>query len=224
MERHSDPVEDWRYVPSALNPADEVSRGLSVKRFVNSNYWISGHDFLCDSNTDWPEAICSEIVPKENVKQRPTVAAIKNLVSNDLQPVDRLVQSFSSLHKLKGTTLWLLRFCAYSTDKHCKEILWSAGPLTYSELDNAERVLIAHEQRKFLPAIYLSLNTKGTVKRSDCSLALLKVSPKLNNDLIVMEERLRNAPTSLSFKCPMLLPAESHLTTVIYYMFDASKN
>ena len=38
IERHSDPVEDWRYMPSALNPADEVSRGLSVKGFVKSNY------------------------------------------------------------------------------------------------------------------------------------------------------------------------------------------
>ena len=99
-------------------------------------------------------------------------------------------------------------------DKYCKETLWSAGPLTHSELDNAERVLIAYEQCKFLPALYLSLKIKGTVKRSDCSLALLKGSPKLDNDLIAMEGRLRNAPTSLSFKCPMLLPAKSHLTTL----------
>ena len=210
IERHSDSVEDWRYVPSALNPADEVSRGLSIKRFVNSNYWISEPDFLHDSNTD----ICSEIVPKAKVKQRSTVAVIKNLVSNDLQPVDRLVRSFSSLHKLKGTTAWLLRFCAYLTAKHCKETLWSAGPLTYNELNNAEKVRIAYEQHKFLPALHLSLKTKGTVKRSDCGLAPLKGSPKLDNDLIVMEERLRNAPTSLSFKCPVLLPAELHLTTL----------
>ena len=210
IERHSDPVKDWRYVPSALNPADEVSRGLSVKRFVNSNYWISGPDFLRDSNMDWPEDICSEIVPKENAKQQTTVAAVKNLVSKDLQPVDRLVRSFSSLHKVKGTTAWLLRFCAYLTDKHCKKTLRSAGPLTYSELNHAERVLIAYEQRKFLPALHLSLKTKGTVKRSDCSFALLKGSPKLDNDLIVMEGRLRNAPTSLSFN----FPAESHLTTL----------
>ena len=55
-------------MPSALNLADEVSRGLSIKRFVNSNRWISGPDFLCDFKTDWPEDICSEIVPEENEK------------------------------------------------------------------------------------------------------------------------------------------------------------
>ena len=65
-----------------------------------------------------------------------------------------------------------------------------------------------------MPALYLSLKTKGTVKKSDYSHALLKGSRKLNEDLIVMERRLRNASASLSFKCPVLLPAESHLTTL----------
>ena len=67
----------------------------------------------------------------------------QNLVLNDLPPVDRLARSFSSLHKPKRATAWLLRFCAYLTDRHCKETFGSAGPLTYSELENAERVLIA---------------------------------------------------------------------------------
>ena len=90
-------------------------------------------------------------------KAATTVAAIKNLVLNDLQPADRFVRSFSLLHKLKKATARLLKFCAYLTDRHCKETLWSAGPLTFSELDNPKRVLIAYEQRNFLPALYLFL-------------------------------------------------------------------
>ena len=80
---------------------------------------------------------------------QPTVVAIQNLESNDLQPVDRLAQSFCSLHKLKKVMAWLLRFCAYLTHKHCKETPWPAGPLTFSELDNVEKVLVAYKQRNF---------------------------------------------------------------------------
>ena len=78
-------------MPSALNPADEVCRGLKVKRIVNLNHWISGPKFLCNSKTNWLEDMCLESVSKENVKPQPTIMAIKNLESNDLLPVDRLV-------------------------------------------------------------------------------------------------------------------------------------
>ena len=38
--------EQWRYVPSSQNPADDASRGLSIKKFLENKRWFCGHDFL----------------------------------------------------------------------------------------------------------------------------------------------------------------------------------
>ncbi|XP_075151043.1 uncharacterized protein LOC142225150 [Haematobia irritans] len=43
----------WRYVPSAQNPADIVSRGCDVTELQNSD-WLSGPDFLRHSVDKWP--------------------------------------------------------------------------------------------------------------------------------------------------------------------------
>ncbi|XP_044167448.1 uncharacterized protein LOC122951507 [Acropora millepora] len=32
----------WRHVPSKLNPADEVSRGVTVQDMINNSKWLNG--------------------------------------------------------------------------------------------------------------------------------------------------------------------------------------
>ena len=35
-------TENWHYIPSQMNPADEVSRGISAKRLVKIGKWLTG--------------------------------------------------------------------------------------------------------------------------------------------------------------------------------------
>ena len=44
----------WRYVPTALNPADYCSRGQSVRRFLENHSWSNGTEFLWQDETRWP--------------------------------------------------------------------------------------------------------------------------------------------------------------------------
>ena len=37
-----------------MNPADEVSRGISAKRLVKSGKWLTGPDFLYKAQDQWP--------------------------------------------------------------------------------------------------------------------------------------------------------------------------
>lgn len=46
----------WRYVPTAENPADIVSRGLCPNLILQSNLWWSGPPWLTSSSTNWPTA------------------------------------------------------------------------------------------------------------------------------------------------------------------------
>ncbi|CAB3995640.1 Hypothetical predicted protein, partial [Paramuricea clavata] len=43
----------WRYVPSEENPADDLSRGITVEE-LSSGRWINGPSFLSKPKTEWP--------------------------------------------------------------------------------------------------------------------------------------------------------------------------
>ena len=44
----------WNYVPTNINPADDVSRGLTVKELLNSERWFRGPAFLWKDKSSWP--------------------------------------------------------------------------------------------------------------------------------------------------------------------------
>ena len=45
IHEHTTPSQ-WHYVETALNTADEGSRGISPKDFIEKSKWIKGRDFL----------------------------------------------------------------------------------------------------------------------------------------------------------------------------------
>ena len=64
----------WRYVPSESNPADDLSRGISVKE-LSTGRWINGPDFLSKPKTEWPinekhKVSSNESREKETIKSR----------------------------------------------------------------------------------------------------------------------------------------------------------
>ena len=42
----------WRHVPTKLNPADDLSRGIAVSEM--NGRWMNGPSFLRDKPEDWP--------------------------------------------------------------------------------------------------------------------------------------------------------------------------
>ena len=51
---HTSP-DQWRYVQSGSNPADEASRGMNAKEFMQKSQWIKGPDFLWRTEGHWPQ-------------------------------------------------------------------------------------------------------------------------------------------------------------------------
>ena len=101
MERYSNP-KYWRYVPSELNPTDEVSRGISAQRLITSSTWIHGPKFLQGSSKEWPEQLRSLLaLPKDFPLFERKFELISSLFFSaktaDL-PADRLNTHYSSLY------------------------------------------------------------------------------------------------------------------------------
>ncbi|XP_067051287.1 uncharacterized protein [Acropora muricata] len=46
--------DQWYYVHTCSNPADDASRGLSAEEFIHKNRWINGPSFLWEAEDFWP--------------------------------------------------------------------------------------------------------------------------------------------------------------------------
>ena len=44
--REASDVSQWRYIETKVNPADDASRGLEVNKFLKSQRWLNGPEFL----------------------------------------------------------------------------------------------------------------------------------------------------------------------------------
>ena len=53
--KNSTEISQWRYVPSKFDPADYVSRGLTVAKFLRCKCWKQGPEFLWRNESTCPE-------------------------------------------------------------------------------------------------------------------------------------------------------------------------
>ena len=95
----------WRYVPSESNPADDLSRGISVKE-LSTGRWINGPDFLSKPKTEWPINEKYEVSSNDSEKRKPSKAVA---VITKSQPLLN-PENFSSWEKLSRVTAYCLRF------------------------------------------------------------------------------------------------------------------
>ena len=117
-------VQQWRHVPSEMNPADYCSRGLPASALTPDHPWFQGPEYLWKQETEWP------IGPDETIKEPddddPEIKTVKSVMLSHIKPSDvstagesflaRLTigsvinaEDSSSLRKLVRLTAWLLR-------------------------------------------------------------------------------------------------------------------
>ena len=48
-------ADQWRYITTKDNPADEASRGIDVDTLLKQSRWLNGPKFLWDGEENWPE-------------------------------------------------------------------------------------------------------------------------------------------------------------------------
>ncbi len=49
-------LANWKHVPSALNPADAITRGLAVKQLQEQTLWWQGPSFLVQDPDQWTKS------------------------------------------------------------------------------------------------------------------------------------------------------------------------
>ncbi|XP_045450206.1 uncharacterized protein LOC123658959 [Melitaea cinxia] len=55
----------WRHVPTCMNPADLISRGIDISTLHKHDVWWSGPEFLMEDSSRWPSQVRhSELLPE----------------------------------------------------------------------------------------------------------------------------------------------------------------
>jgi len=108
IHEHTTPSQ-WHYVETALNTADEGSRGTSPKDFMEKSEWIKGPDFLKEPVESWwkeetyEEHVDSDSPEFKNVKVN--TSAVKE--SNDIL---KRLEWFSSWFKAEMAVAYCLKY------------------------------------------------------------------------------------------------------------------
>ena len=164
---------------------------------------------------EWPKSkIQSLELSEEGQGEMPKSAsthAAKSDIVHCSQVQDLLqVERFSSLTRLKRILGWILRFLQGVKSKvEKKKLSCTPGVLSVEELDAAEKVLIADVQReKFADLLKMPEDL--------CKGPLKKLAPFVDQDGILrVGGRLQNSNLPYEVRHPVILPASSHISTLI---------
>jgi len=213
----------WRHVRSELNPADDVSRGLTVEQLICSHRWLHGPEFLVEDESSWPE------LPELNVEssQLETKSSVNSCATVGGKTAecitDRLFQRYSSFYKLLKSVAWLLRVkviwrnqCGSKSTSHssCTPTDKLRG-LSVEELHRAEEAVLRYVQ-------WQSFGEENSAQKTKC---LRKLNPFLNEGgMLCVGGRLVNAALTDSMKHQIILPKRHAVVSLIIRSCHASTN
>ena len=159
-------VDQWRHVPSELNPADDCSRGLNTNILLACQRWSLGPVFLRRDASEWPtgSSILRYLGGDVEVKKMAEVSCLEELLTR-----------YSSWFKLVKAVAWLLRFTVWLKDhKRSFPKYLSAGELKESKL-----VFVRYVQRKVF---------RGELAALKCGKVLAKTSSVYRLDPYVVDD------------------------------------
>ena len=239
--QNSTSVEQWNHIASKQNPADEASRGVKSQELLHSR-WINGPVFLWKTEDQWPinqdhsEGTFDLQNNDPEVKKHVTMATTQ--IDSEKTSLCERVRYFSDSYRAKRAIALFTRYVrslrARVQEKHCKEELTREVKVT--ELESAERAIIrAVQTSAFKEELDVLKQIKrknpdpnsrawGEQRKSNIKTygSLYKLDPFVDDDGILrVGGRLRRASLSDDMKFPIILPRNSHVTTLIVRYFHA---
>ena len=199
----------WQYCPSADNPADLLTRGISAQQLASATIWQQGPSWL-RLHDQWPtwdpssEALLTQLQEELDDQPIDQVSAHSALITPTgiSQVMD--IAKYSSLQRLLAVTAYVLRFTQHpnNTVRH----------LTPSELTTAKLKWVQAIQHEVFSEEITNLQS-----RSRNRLPLVRQLRLFLDDheLLRCGGSIHNAPLSELAKFPYLLPSKHHFTNLV---------
>ena len=228
IHQNSNP-EQWRHVPTASNPADYGTRGLTVAELKNNDCWWNGPKFLQGPGEQWPETKFETLAPEafDEVKpeSRNNATSFMGTKEDDEEkreewrlnptrfskwyrnPSTTRLEFGKSLVRVRGWVHRFIKNCQKSKDDRV------FGQLTSKELKQVEEGIIKEAQIDAYRNEFEALtNGKPLPKQS----SILNLTPILKDGLMRCYTRLRySVELTDNVKYPIILPKRHPVTQLI---------
>ncbi|XP_053667845.1 uncharacterized protein LOC128718201 [Anopheles marshallii] len=209
--------DEWRWVPTTMNVADEATKWTNLKNHLASKRWFHGPEFLHLPEAEWdiPQRMPSETREEMRKKKLPKLVGTQT-VRQEFIAYER----FSRWTRLVRTVAYVCRYVNIVTNANPLAI----GSLTHQEVQAAEKVIVRDVQRNVFPDEYALLKKhrdnptvtswKGLIPRNS---SLFKRNPYMDEEgLLRLCGRIdRCRFVDASTKRPIILPRQHYVTELI---------
>lgn len=200
------PAHTWSHVSSKNNPADLVSRGISVDQLAKNHQWFYGPLFLYDTEETWPRKIISHESEVERKYQKialPGIIGPTHLTS--------IIDHRNSFEYLQRVVAYVRRFIQNSHQS--EPVKRKRSHLSVEELEAGLVIIVKELQQEGFNDDRESLLRAQSVKHSS---PLKSLAPFLDDKGIIrVGGRLEAASINYDAKHPMLLPANHTITKLL---------
>ena len=217
--RRSTSPEDWRYVPTHLNPADCATRSVKASHLTTSQ-WLTGPNFLRDRKEPETQEVNDSVeVTEEDPEVRPSVRAfatekptncvIESIRFTRFSHWPNLVAGLAALISKAQSLKHVRDPNTTNSENDCAAKLGRA----VSRRKQAENLIIKSVQHEaFADEIELITKQKPLAKGSP----LTKLNPIVDESgLLRVGGRLTRADLSDKERHPVILPGSHHVTTLL---------
>lgn len=186
--------DDWKYVPTDLNPADLATKSSNKVNLDSDSTWFKGPQFLHESEENWPQERSRDVpAPEEEIVQVNVHAEVVPLID---------ISRFSQYKRLLRATGYLF--------------LWRTNgrnSMSKYELAKAENFLMRlAQQNEYAEEIHALKRGKSVSKSSK----IYTFSPYLDeNGVLRAETRLTTQQFDSNQRRPIILPSKHRLTELL---------
>jgi hypothetical protein len=201
----------WRYVATADNPADVVSRGCDANTFRELKFWFRGPLWL--HNGFYQEAAHQELERNDELAINKEMKKEVILLVAQVLEVDWVVETartFSSFKFAGRVFAWVKRFLYNSRNVHSKI---KTNFISVSESLDAEKLIIRRVQHMHFPEDIDALVEKSKVSQQS---VLRSMCPFLDGEgTLRVGGRIQKANIKFDQRHPMIVPGKEPLVTTI---------
>lgn len=208
----SDPSQ-WRHVPTALNPADDATRGLSASEMTQQSRWLTGPPFLWLEESQWPDRplLPADLVSDPEVISCSTATGThRSDVPTEGKDLGLLWTHYSSWYRLQKGVAWIKKFIEWLQRK--PDDRPSPSPLTVPQLRQAKTAILRKVQQEHYAAELETLQHGAPITRKS---TIYTLEPWLDKEgLLRVGGRLSSGHLKTQDD-PILLPREHPVTELI---------
>ena len=215
--RNNSNPEDWRYVPSDLNVADDCSRGVKFNDLSNNHRWITGPSFLYQQTIEFePDLITgfgsnrivdSPINVNLHYPLEDTSLCERQLSYMQIVTLPFNWEYYSSWDKLTQHVALIIKIKQNWLGSKCSTQKPNFKFVSVSELHESELNILRFCQSESFQKEILRLQKGNPVPKNS---AILSLDPAFTDKLLRVGGRLKSTELSLNVTVRLLLTKITH--------------